>query len=214
MSTYFITGTDTDCGKTYVSCQLLDYFRSKSKQPLALKPVASGCSQLNGQLESEDVNQLEKFNCERRFSINGWQFAPAISPHLAAKEAKVGLSAEGIATFCFQSQFKVYDPLLIEGAGGLMVPLNEEETWLDFLELTRIPVILVVAMRLGCLNHALLTAEVLKAKQIKAAGWIANCIDQKMLFLDENINTLKSKMQMPLISVLPYGGEFKSISLS
>jgi dethiobiotin synthetase len=208
MTSYFITGTDTDCGKTYVTCQLLDYFKAQKKRALALKPVASGCSEYKGQMQSEDVLNLQKHNCDSSYSINNWLFVPPISPHLAAKAMNVRLSASEIATFCFNEQFSNFDPLLIEGAGGLMVPLNEEETWLDFLELTKIPVIVVVAMRLGCINHALLTDAVLKTKQIKAQGWIANCLDENMLALDENIATLSLKMQMPLLAVLPYQGKF------
>lgn len=210
MNTYFITGTDTDCGKTYVTCQLIEYFKKQKKRVLAIKPVASGCIERNGLLHSEDVLNLQKHNCETTHSISGWQFAPPISPHLAAKAANIRLSASDIASFC--SKFSNFDPLLIEGAGGLMVPLNEKETWLDFLELTKIPVIVVVAMRLGCINHALLTAEILKHKQRPAAGWIANCIDQDMLALDENIATLTAKMNMPLLGVVGYQGIFKKQS--
>ncbi|MBA2710035.1 MAG: dethiobiotin synthase [Tatlockia sp.] len=213
MIRYFITGTDTDCGKTYVTCKLLDYFRTKGKQALALKPIASGCNRVNEQLISEDVVNLQNYNGDSSLTINGWRFAPPISPHLAAKEVNTRLSAQEIADFCLNEQYKKYNPLLIEGAGGLMVPLNDEETWLDFLELTKVPVIIVVAMRLGCLNHALLTAAALKTKQITAAGWIANCLDPKMLCLEENIDTLSLKMQMPLLGVLPYGGKFQSLSL-
>lgn len=207
----FITGTDTDCGKTYVTCQLLDYFKAQQRPALALKPVASGCIESNGQLQSEDVEKLQKHNCDSSLSINGWKFAPPISPHLAAKAVDTRLSAVDIANFCFDEQFLDFDPLLIEGAGGLMVPLNEQETWLDFLQLTKIPVIVVVAMRLGCINHALLTAAALRANQIETVGWIANCLDKNMLALDENIATLEQKMQMPLLAVLAYKGKLRSL---
>ncbi|MBA2652227.1 MAG: dethiobiotin synthase [Tatlockia sp.] len=204
----FITGTDTDCGKTYVTCQLLDYFKAQQRPALALKPIASGCVVRNGQLQSEDVEMLQNHNCDSSLSINGWKFAPPISPHLAAKAVYTRLSAAEIADFCFNTQFADFDPLLIEGAGGLMVPLNEQETWLDFLRLTKIQVVVVVAMRLGCINHALLTASALRTNQIKTVGWIANCLDKNMLVLDENRVTLEQKMQMPLLGVLPYQGKF------
>lgn len=204
MKRYFITGTDTDCGKTYVTCQLLSYFNNQEKKALALKPVASGCQEKNGQLLSEDVLRLQKYNKNSHYSISGWQFAPPISPHLAAKEINCKLSVDKIAKFCLDKQFNELDYLLIEGAGGLLVPLNDEETWLDFLTLTKIPVILVVAMRLGCINHALLTDSVLKTNQITCAGWIANCLDKGMLALSENIATLSLKMHMPLLATIPY----------
>lgn len=206
MNTYFITGTDTDCGKTYVTCRLLDYFKAQQRPALALKPVASGCCERNGRLENEDVLNLQGHNSDPSSPINGWQFAPPISPHLAAKAVNQRLSAAEIAAFCLGEQFASFNPLFIEGAGGLMVPLNEKETWLDFLLLTKIPVIVVVAMRLGCINHALLTEAVLKERQISTVGWIANCLDENMLALGENIASLSSKMQIPLLGVLPYGG--------
>ena len=212
MNSYFITGTDTNCGKTYVTCQLLDYFRSKNKRAQALKPLASGCKENQGILENEDVLNLQKHNSDSSCAINGWQFAPPISPHLAARESNLKITAADIATFCFNEQFTNFDPLLIEGAGGLMVPLNEEETWIDFLQLTKIPVIVVVGLRLGCINHALLTAEVLKQNQIKVAGWIANCLDENMLSLDDNIATLTNKMQMPLLGTVSYKGKFNTTS--
>jgi dethiobiotin synthetase len=211
MSRYFITGTDTDCGKTYVTCQLLDYFNAEKKRPLALKPIASGCQEINGQLESEDVLALQQHNSDPFHAINGWRFAPAISPHLAAEAAGKRITASDIASFCFQEQFAHYDPLLIEGAGGLMVPLNEKETWIDFLKLTKMQVILVVGLRLGCINHALLTASVLKTEGIEVLGWIANCLDPKMLALEENIETLSVKMQVPKIGFVPYKGLISTV---
>jgi dethiobiotin synthetase len=213
MKIYFITGTDTDSGKTYISCQLLDYFKQQNKRALALKPVASGCHEKDGLLQSEDVLNLQKHNLDPSLKINGWQFAPAISPHIAAKQVNCRLSLQDIADFCFDEQFSQVDYLLIEGAGGLMAPLNEEETWLDFLKLTQIPVILVVGMRLGCLNHALLTDAVLNYNQISCVGWIANCLDKEMLVRDENISTLAQKMHMPQLATVGYQGNLIDLGI-
>lgn len=207
MKPFFIIGTDTDCGKTYVTCQLLDNLNKQKKRGLALKPVASGCVERNGKLQSEDVLTLQEHNEDKSQSINGWLFAPPISPHLAAKEVGSRLVAKDIAAFCLNEQFNDLDYLLVEGAGGLLVPLNDEETWIDFIKLTQIPVILVVGMRLGCINHALLTDAVLKSNQIVCAGWIANCLDKGMLALSENIATLSIKMHMPLLGTIPYQGK-------
>ncbi len=204
---YFITGTDTNIGKTYVTCQLLDYYNRQQKPALGLKPVASGCYEREGQLLSEEVINLQQYNRDQSYKINGWKFAPSISPHLAAKEAKQRLILNEIADFCFDKQFAHFDYVFIEGAGGLMAPLNEEETWLDFLKLTQTPVILVVGIRLGCLNHALLTDAVLKQNQIPCAGWIANCVDNEMLAREENIKTLAAKMQMPQLATVPFNGK-------
>ncbi|WP_028387682.1 dethiobiotin synthase [Legionella fairfieldensis] len=207
MKTYFITGTDTDCGKTYVTCRLVEHLQQKKKSALAIKPVASGCLVNNDQLENADLLKLQQYN-HANYPINGWQFVSPVSPHLAAKEAGKRLSSQEIADFCCNEQFSSLDYLLVEGAGGLLVPLNEEETWLDFLKLTQIPVIVVVAMRLGCLNHALLTDSVLKTNQIHYAGWVANCLDKEMLALSDNISTLSAKMYGPLLATLSYEGSW------
>ncbi|MGQ3887459.1 dethiobiotin synthase [Legionella sp. CNM-1927-20] len=203
MKRYFITGTDTDCGKTYVLCKLLTYYNRKYKAQ-ALKPVASGCEKINSHLISQDVIRLQSCNSTPSLCINRWLYEPPISPHLAAHFAKNEFDIAQIAQFCQQEEFSDFDYLLIEGAGGLLVPLNAHETWLDFLKLTAIPVILVVGMRLGCINHALLTDAILKLNQIPCLGWIANCLDKEMLFIEENIDTLKDKMHMPFIGSVPY----------
>jgi dethiobiotin synthetase len=213
MKAYFITGTDTNCGKTYVTCQFLDYFHEQQQQVLALKPVASGYLAHEEPSQCEDVLLLQQHNRKTSYAINGWQFKSPISPHLAAKEANTKLTINDIAKFCFNKQFASLDYLLIEGAGGLLVPLNDEETWLDFLKLTQIPVILVVGMRLGCLNHALLTDTVLKINRITCAGWLANCLAEDMLALSENIKTLAQKMHMPLLATIPYKGKLLKNSL-
>ena len=206
MKRYFITGTDTDCGKTYVTCQLLDYFKARDKRVVAIKPVASGCLEQDGQLISEDVLNLQRHNDNSKQQRSPWRFKSPISPHLAAEEVGESISAEAIADFCFDPSFTDFDYLLIEGAGGLMAPLNYNETWVDFLLCSQIPVILVVGLRLGCLNHALLTELSLNVHQIECVGWIANCLEKDMLSLSANIKTLSSKIKWPLLATIPYGG--------
>lgn len=208
MKPYFITGTDTDCGKTYVTCQLLDYFKAKNQRTMAIKPVVSGCWEEQGILVNEDILQLQSHNGLIDQDISPWRFGPPISPHLAAKQMGQELSIQAITDFCFSKAFTELDYLLIEGAGGLMAPLNDQETWLNFLSLSKIPVILVVGIRLGCLNHALLTALALNKYQIHGVGWIANCLDKDMLALSENINTLQMKIEWPMLGIVPYGGSY------
>ena len=212
MKRYFITGTDTDCGKTYVTCELLRYLNSKQQRAQAIKPLASGCSEHDGQLISEDVTRLQRYNYAPLQDVNNWSYEPPIAPHLAAERMGDELSATKMALFCDNKEFSEFDYLLVEGAGGLLVPLNEDETWLDFLQLTSMPVILVVGMRLGCINHALLSDYVLKTNHIPCLGWIANIIDQNMLVIDENIVTLSSRMHMPLIATITNGGGIEEIS--
>ena len=110
--------------------------------------------------------------------------------------------------FCNQSVFTAHDYLLIEGAGGLMVPLNAEETWVDFIRVSQIPVLLVVGMRLGCLNHALLSDAVLQQQALPYVGWIANCLDNNMMALSENIMTLQEKMSKPCLGTVSYGKHY------
>lgn len=206
MKRYFMIGTDTDCGKTYVTCQLLDYFKRKHQAARAIKPVASGCFDRSGQWVSEDELALQRHNDDSQQIISQWRFLPPISPHLAASAVGQEITAKGIVDFCDNADTTNLDYLLIEGAGGLMSPLNDKETWLEVLSCSQIPVILVVGMRLGCLNHALLTALALKTRKITCVGWIANCLDREMLVLFENINTLTKRLDAPLLAVVDYAG--------
>ncbi|WP_133140179.1 dethiobiotin synthase [Legionella genomosp. 1] len=204
MKSYFITGTDTDCGKTYVICQLLDYLHGRDKSALALKPVVSGRVLENGCEVYSDLVRLKEHNLKSEIPINGWHFASPVSPHLAAGAENVILTAEKIANFCKKKEYTLFDYLLIEGAGGLFVPLNEQESWIDLIRLMNIPVILVVGLKLGCLNHALLTDSVLRSNHCPVAGWIANILDPEMLEIEKNITTLKERLQMPYLGRTDY----------
>lgn len=201
MKSYFILGTDTDCGKTYVTCRLLTYFQNQNKRIRAVKPVASGGNLQQGVFECDDVLRLMAHQKDLTEDIGLWRFEKPIAPHLAAIDKGVHISIESI---CDHIARQACDYLLIEGAGGLMVPLNGKETWLDFLVKTKIPVILVVGMTLGCINHALLTLAVLEAHQVDCKGWIANCLDEHMLYLDENIASLTERIECPLLAKVPY----------
>jgi dethiobiotin synthetase len=209
MKRYFITGTDTDCGKTYVTTQLLDYFSHSA----AIKPVASGGSLVGEQLVNGDALQLQQKTNLSLDLINPWTFKRPLSPHLAAKKEGVQLSIQEIASYCTEVQLNNIDRLFIEGAGGLMVPLNDNETWVDFLQYTQIPVILVVGMTLGCLNHALLTQTAFNAYNIPCVGWIANCLDSQMQALDENIDTLDRLLHVPRLATVPYASALIAHSL-
>ena len=212
MHKYFIIGTDTDCGKTYVTCELLKYFKKQSANVIGLKPLASGCGLENNSLISDDARKLQLINgsASNDMSITPWRFQAAIAPHIAAKAAGVHVSASDIVKFCSDPRWNQYNYVLIEGAGGLLVPLNESETWVDVLLQSQIPVILVVGMRLGCLNHALLTASVLKSNGIICSGWVANVIDNNMAELESNIQTLVTRLESPLLGCVTNNGEFKA----
>ncbi|MGC1181439.1 dethiobiotin synthase [Legionella sp.] len=207
MKHFFITGTDTDCGKTYVTAHLVNYFSYAA----AIKPLATGCILQEDQLISSDALQLQKNNNLSLEQINPWRFKLPVSPHIAAKEENTFISATEIANYCLNFELKGVERLFIEGAGGILVPLNDEETWIDFLKITHFPVILVVGMKLGCINHALLTEAVLRVHDIPCVGWIANCMDPDMVALLANIDTLKSKLQVPLLATLPFRGVFSEV---
>lgn len=199
MQRYFVIGTDTDCGKTYVTRQLIN----QTPDSAGIKPLASGCLKHDDQLISEDAVILQKGSELTLDQINPWRFALPVSPHIAAEKEGKYVSAQELSDYCLEFTAPGIKTLFIEGAGGLLVPINPEETWIDFLRLSKIPVILVVGMKLGCINHALLTAEVLALNAIECAGWIANCLDPEMLCLEDNIRTLSKKLSMPLLSTDP-----------
>jgi len=201
----FILGTDTDCGKTEATCFWLREAHKAHRSVLALKPVASGWEQQGGDYFNTDVQRLSALqSLPSDLDICPWKLPLPIAPHLAAEAVGVTLSAQEISQFCLQARFDGYDEVVIEGAGGLMVPLNQHETWIDVLIAGKFSVILVVGMRLGCINHACLTAEVLKKHHIPCEGWIANCLDPNFLKCEENIATLQHWLQMPLLMRIPY----------
>ncbi|MGL5741314.1 MAG: dethiobiotin synthase [Legionella sp.] len=203
MKRYFVTGTDTDCGKTYVTSRLARAFSSAA----ALKPIASGCLDIENQWVSSDAQQLQN-ECHLNLDlINPWRFKSPVSPHIAALNEGIHLSATEVAHYCLNFQLAGIEQLFIEGAGGLMVPLNDQETWVDFLQITKIPVILVVGMKLGCINHALLTEAVLRMHHVQCIGWIANRIDPNMQEFAANIATLTQKLNAPLLAMIPFAGE-------
>ena len=157
---------------------------------------------------NDDIQRIQQANGSHSGPINRWMLQPPIAPHLAAQSAGVSISASKIKAFCESYPKEGLEYLLIEGAGGLFVPLNDQETWVDFLVQSHIPVILVVGMRLGCINHALLTTYALMKQHIPCHGWIANFIDTHMLAQDDNLQTLEQWLHYPLIGTIPYQGSF------
>lgn len=202
---YFVLGTDTDCGKTFVTCQLLALLKQRAKV-FAIKPIATGCVREGTRLISEDAVRLAQYNGATPYESFSWRFEPPVSPHLAAEAAGVTLTVQALMQCCFNPVFDDLDYLLIEGAGGLMVPLNQQDTWVDFLSLSQLPVIVVVGLQLGCINHALLTAHVMQDQAIECVGWVANGLDPSMQALPETIATLSTKLPWPLLTTIPHGG--------
>ncbi|HED16501.1 MAG TPA: dethiobiotin synthase [Gammaproteobacteria bacterium] len=201
----FITGTDTGIGKTWFSQALVQALVSGGQRVAVMKPVASGATKANGMLRNEDALMLQRVaNVEAPYEqINPYCFEPAIAPHLAARDAGVSINLQTIADSA-EYLAKQSEWLIIEGVGGVMVPLNETQDVVELIARLDCSVILVVGVRLGCINHARLSAKALVDAGINCLGWIGNCIDTGMPKLRENLDTLQGRMTIPALGVLPY----------
>ncbi|MDO8291713.1 MAG: dethiobiotin synthase [Gallionella sp.] len=199
---YFVTGTDTNVGKTLISCALLHGFAAQGKRVTGMKPVAAGC---NDEGQNDDVLQLRAASnvLASMGQINPYSFSPAIAPHLAAQFAGVSINFARIVE-SFSELDRQADVVIVEGAGGLLVPLNAGQDSSDLMRQMGLPVILVVGIRLGCLNHALLTVEAIAARGLTLAGWVANVLDAKMAMQGENIAALQQRISAPLLGVVPF----------
>lgn len=205
--TYFVTGTDTGVGKTAVAAGLLALAGQAGRRTLAIKPVASGCEVTSEGLRNEDALHLQASITESMSyeQINPVALEPAIAPHVAAQQAGKRLSAERLAGFCRGVMMQPGDVMLIEGAGGWRVPLNDRETYADVPRLLGVPVILVVGLRLGCINHALLSAEGVRHDGLRLAGWVANqCTPQRMENEQETLAYLREHIAAPCLGVVPW----------
>lgn len=201
---FFIAGTDTDAGKTHVACQLLRAAQQRGLRTLSLKPLAAGAENTVEGLRNSDALMLQQASTLQLpyADINPFCFAEAIAPHIAAEKNGARLSAKEIAQRVHQVLNTVdFDYALIEGAGGWRVPLNETETLADVVKLLNLPVILVVGMKLGCLNHALLTAEAIKTDGVTLHSWVANDFGKPMPYWAENIAALEQKIPAPRIAL-------------
>ena len=204
--TFFVTGTDTEVGKTYITVALLKAAANVGLQTLALKPVAAGAEETPEGLRNEDALALAD---AMTLSLPYEQLNPAVfktpaSPHIAAALDGKSASVSRLAGFCRGAMMQSYDLGFVEGAGGWRVPINDRENLAQLVQALDLPVILVVGMRLGCLNHALLTAEAIRHDGLHLAGWVANRIDPAMGFPEENINTLKGALRAPCLGVIPH----------
>jgi dethiobiotin synthetase len=194
---YFVTGTDTGIGKTYVTAQFMRALKSQGKTVLGLKPVAAGGE--NNQNEDAMVYFQENSFPLSYESINPFFLQDPISPHLAARHEGIILDSKQIVERLKPSLDQQADHIFVEGAGGVCAPISDTETMLDLMKAFDLPVILVVGLRLGCLNHAILSMKVLESAGLNIAGWVANPIDPKMLCLEENMKTLDEKFARILL---------------
>ena len=201
----FVAGTDTDVGKTLIACGLLEAARQQGMRSIALKPIAAGAEKVGGQLRNGDALALmsamsEPLSYEQ---VNPVVFAEPVAPHIAAARAGRRLSAAQLAGYCRGAMVRPAELLLVEGAGGWRVPLSQRETLADLAVELNLPVVLVVGMKLGCINHALLTAEAIRNNGLPLAGWVANQVDPEMACFEENVETLTAMLPAPCLGVVP-----------
>lgn len=202
---FFITGTDTGVGKTWVTLGLLNALAAVGYHMAAMKPVASGVIETPEGLGNEDALLLQQqASVTLAYNVvNPYLFVPPIAPHLAAQRAGRRIEIAHIKNL-FDEIAAQADCVVVEGAGGWCVPLNEHETIADLAVALGLPVVLVVGMRLGCLNHALLTCESIARYGVSLAGWVANTITPEFAELEENIAALSERISAPLLGVLPH----------
>jgi dethiobiotin synthetase len=201
---FFVTGTDTEIGKTLVSAALLFALAKMGLRTAGMKPVAAGATLIDGAWHNEDVDALmaaASVPCGAELVAPYLMRTPA-APHIVAQQEQVSISAAHILD-CYSQLTRQADAVIVEGVGGFCVPLNAEITTADIAKQLALPVILVVGMRLGCINHALLTAQAIAAQGLTLAGWVANTIDDDMLYLNENLVAISDRLSAPLLGYIP-----------
>lgn len=202
---YFVTGTDTEVGKTLISGALILKLREQGINAIGFKPVVAGTYQdAAGKTLNEDVETLR---IASNLGSNELNLCPYVldqpaAPHLVAARQSLKLEMSVMAE-AFQNIQNQADCVVVEGAGGLLIPLNDQKDLSDFAKEIHLPIILVVGMKLGCINHALLTYEAIKARNLNIAGWIANTLYTEMPLLQENLQTLKTRMTTPFLGLIP-----------
>lgn len=201
---YFVTGTDTDCGKTLVTLGFMQLCKQRGLKTAGMKPVAAGALRTHDGLLNPDALAIQSL-CEPALSyaqINPYCFEPAVAPHLAAAQTDTRIELNAISEQ-YQELCNSHDAVIVEGAGGWKVPLNDQTDMADLCQKLQLPVILVVGLRLGCINHALLSADAILASGQPLAGWIANHVDANMSLAEDNIQTLKQRIKAPLLGRIP-----------
>jgi dethiobiotin synthetase len=211
-SGWFVGGTDTGVGKTLTACALLAACAARGRAAVGMKPVASGCRVTPDGPRSADANALMALSavpCDYH-DVNPYAFEPAVAPHLAAGPG--GIPIDGIRAAYARLQ-RLAPTVVVEGVGGWLVPIGPDLTMADVAKSLALPVVLVVGMRLGCLNHALLTADAIAQSGLAFAGWVANRIDPAMESFDDNVAALRARLPAPLVAIFPHGaGESRRLA--
>ena len=204
---WFITGTDTGVGKTHIACALMRALALRGNSVAGMKPVASGCRATSTGLRSADAEALlgETSIAVNYEETNPYAFAPATAPHLAAAASGIEVRIDTIAS-CYATLASRAQCVVVEGIGGWLVPIGPQMTMADVAGALDLPVILVVGVRLGALNHALLTVRAINACGMRLAAWVANRIDPDPL-LDGYLQALRERIGAPLLGAIPYSRE-------
>jgi dethiobiotin synthetase len=207
---FFITGTDTGIGKTFIACAMIKALQARGLQVAPMKPVAAGTIIVDGVVMNEDVADLMAATDHQFLSedVNPYCLKEAIAPHIAALRENVDIEMDRIAK-SYTVLAAQSDMVLVEGAGGFLVPMNEMNSMADLPRHLDLDVIIVVGMRLGCLNHALLTAEAVRARGLAVAGWVANTPGEAMSAFEDNLATLQVAMGAPHLGTVPHLGDSK-----
>ena len=206
-----MTGTDTGVGKTAVACALLRAFAGAGKSAVGMKPVAAG-SEAGHRADVEALAGASTVRVPVDLA-NPYAFEPAIAPHIAADLAGVRIEIETIAR-AYAGLSRRAEVVVVEGVGGFLVPLNARETGADLAKRLALPVVLVVGMRLGCLNHALLTATAIRAAGLPLAGWVANSATHEMPAFEANVATLDERIDAPRLGLLPWLGAQPDVAVA
>jgi len=214
-NSFFITGTDTHIGKTEITCALIEFFKKKGYFTIGMKPVAAGTELIDDQIINSDVYKFISINSIKKpvEIINPYSFDQAIAPHIASNSTSNEILFSKIKENFLLLQ-KETDYLFVEGAGGYKVPLTYNKAIPDLISYLNIPIILVVGIRLGCINHAMLTVEAIKNNHHNFFGWVANCIDSSMNEVDENIQYLVDNIEAPFMGKIPFQKKINSIKIS
>jgi len=198
---WFVTGTDTEVGKTLVTCALLHAVQARGRRAIGMKPIAAGCDAHGRNEDVEAICAASHPAADRRL-INPYLLQAAVAPHIAARAEGIDIATETIMT-SFRQLAALAEVVVVEGVGGFRVPLNDRQDSADLAVALDLPVILVIGLRLGCLNHALLTVEAIAARGLQLAGWVANQIDPRMPHLPENLQALQQRIPAPLLGHIP-----------
>ena len=207
---YFITGTDTEIGKTTLSSTIIRTLVAKGVRTAAMKPVAAGAWFENGQWHNEDVDALKAaVNLELPEElVCPYLLRTPVSPNLSAVEDGRVIDIHYIVD-CYRKISQRAEAVVVEGVGGFLVPFSRDVSSADLAGQLKLPVIMVVGLKLGCISHALLTAEAIRSRGLLLAGWIANCIDPDMAFRGGNIDTLENWLDAPRLGTMPYLKSFE-----